>query len=114
MRWERKIKDLVAYPPEVMRKVQTKAGVETDGIFGPRTWEAGRVRTGIPEPGPARHAWRRAPEEGELSEATFWVRCRGCGATLVTREDLFPDRCHEGWKIDEDCNVTVVRDVMEA
>lgn len=44
---------------------------------------------------------------------TFWVRCRGCGAEVTTTADLFPGRCHEGWRMPSDCNETVVERIME-
>lgn len=65
--------------------------------------------------GVIRHVWDRAPGEGTFKNPDlFWVRCDGCGSIVVTETKLFPDWCHDGWAIDEDCRETVVRDVMES
>lgn len=54
-------------------------------------------------------AARPAPK----SEATFWVRCDGCGALVVTDHESFPGRCHDGWRMPADCEVAVVERIME-
>ena len=44
---------------------------------------------------------------------TFWVRCGGCGAMVVTDEAHFPGECHDGWRMPADCEVTMVEQIME-
>jgi len=75
------------------------------------------------------HSWERCPDPESEDGAprarsprartrgpgvpTFWVRCTGCGATVVTDGTHFPGACHEGWRMPEDCEVTVVEQIME-
>jgi len=72
-----------------------------------------------------RHDWYRVPVEEQAADpdkypgrpmdgdsVTFWASCRGCGGTIVAVNDKSPDRWHEDWVMEEDCNMQVVRDVM--
>jgi hypothetical protein len=69
------------------------------------------------------HRWVRSDKEGRTEnpepddsfkkKGVLWVKCLGCEALIVTNEDLFPSDCHEGW-LPEDCDLTIVRDVMES
>ena len=46
--------------------------------------------------------------------AIFWASCRGCGATIKAANDKPSDRWYEDWAMDEDCDMQVVRDVMDS
>jgi len=68
---------------------------------------------------PSRIAWplpERASSDhpmGDFGVDAFWVTCRGCNALVMTEKKLFPDRCHVGWKMPEDCDEALVERIMK-
>ena len=73
------------------------------------------------------HDWYRVPVEEQKADSekypghpmdedsvTFWVLCRRCEATIVAADNESSIHWHKGWRVDKDCDLTVVRDVMES
>ena len=44
---------------------------------------------------------------------SYWVVCDGCGGVVVSENSLFPERCHEGWRMPADCDETVIERIIK-
>ena len=55
--------------------------------------------------------YRDPPDD--VGESSFFVRCMGCGAYIMTDMNRWPNRCHEGWRMSADCDETIVQRIME-
>lgn len=133
---------IVRLSSEMIQGLQKKLGAVPDGIVGHRTVSV--VLGGIGPPpnsmdpslvevpqtpgrkdGVVEHNWYEVPLEEQKADPKrfpnprdgsdmFWAVCRGCGATIIACNATPSSRWHEGWKMQEDCDMQKVQDVMES